>query len=184
MFTYAKIGWWGLVSPRFTESEPLVVLQAVVVGEGGRVLLAVRADLRGWELPGGEPERGEDLADALRREVREETGLDVGIDRHVGDYERSGFRPHTARIYRCHVTAGELRGSSETRDLRWFAPASLPGTLFPWHRAPIADAFAASETPVARSDHQGVGAVLWAIAIDLRMRVSGDATGLEPRDRV
>ena len=50
--------------------------------------------------------RGED---ALRREVREETGLEVAIERVVGDYRRTGFRPHRARVYRCRAIGGALR---------------------------------------------------------------------------
>ena len=70
---YAKLAWWGLVAPRWTEIRPLVVLQAVVLGQRG-VLLAVRNDLRGWELPGGHAKPGESAESALVRELREETG--------------------------------------------------------------------------------------------------------------
>ena len=54
---YAKLAWWGLISPRTSESKPLVVLQGVIVGEQG-ILLSIRSDLRGWELPGGTHEEG------------------------------------------------------------------------------------------------------------------------------
>ena len=56
---YARIAWWGLASP-MAERRPLVVAQAVVRGDEG-ILLTVRSDLRGWELPGGTQESGESL---------------------------------------------------------------------------------------------------------------------------
>ena len=56
----------------------------------------------------------------------------------------------------------------------WFDPAALPDTLFPWYRAPIADALAAAAEPAVRHEHQGLPAVLRGMRIDLRMRVSGD----------
>jgi ADP-ribose pyrophosphatase YjhB (NUDIX family) len=175
--TYARLGWWGLVAPRWIEARPLVVLQGVVVGEGG-ILLAVRSDLRGWELPGGTPEADEVLEAALVREIAEETGVDVEIDRHVGDYERGGFRPHTAKVYRCRPVGGRLRTSSETRLVRWFDPTRLPETLFPWYCQPIADALQRDRGAVLRRERHGLASVLAGLSIDLRMRGSGDRAGL------
>jgi len=169
---YARIAWWGLVAPRAPGALALVVVQAAIVRDG-EVLLAVRSDLRGWELPGGTPQPGESDAQALAREVREETGLEIEILRHVGDYQRSGFRPHTARVFLCRVRGGRERPSEETPRLRWFAAERPPATLFPWYRAPLADALAGAG-PVSRRERQGAARVLAALAIDLRMRVSDD----------
>jgi 8-oxo-dGTP pyrophosphatase MutT (NUDIX family) len=169
---WARIGWWGLVTPRIAEREPLVVHQAVVCC-GDEVLLTVRADLRGWELPGGSALPGEGDEQALRREVREETGLDVEVVQRVGDYVRSGFRPHTARVSLCRPLGGELRPSAETLRVRWFGRQALPDTLFPWYRAPLADALA-GRSGLERRETQGPAWVLEAMRIDLRMRLSGD----------
>lgn len=172
LFTYAKIGWWGLVMPKVREH--LVVAQAIVHGEDG-ILLAVRSDLRGWELSGGEVEPGETPESAVCREVWEETGLEVEVDRHIGDYERDGFRPHTAKIFLCHPVGGALQRNWETLDLRWFPREALPETLFPWFREPLRDAFdAAVETPVSKHETQALDAILEAIRIDLRMRLSNN----------
>ena len=175
--SYVTIAWWGLAAPRLTEREPLVVLQGVVCDERG-VLLAVRDDLRGWELPGGTLEAGERHREALRRELGEETGLEVEVLEHVGDYRRTGFRPHTAKIYRCRPVGGRLRPGAETRALRWFDPAALPDTLFPWYRGPLTDALGGCDNPVERDEHQGLRDVLAGLRIDLRMRWSDDRAGL------
>ena len=53
---YAKLAWWGLVTPR-GDRRPLVVYQGVVLREGC-VLLTVRSDLHGLELPGGNADPG------------------------------------------------------------------------------------------------------------------------------
>lgn len=167
---YTKLAWWGLASPRLTERAPLVIAQGVIRDERGRLLLSVRSDLMGWELPGGTPHPGEPIEDALRRELHEETGLVVEVGDLVGAYVRTGFRPHTARVYRCRPAGGALRPSRETPRLAWFDPTALPRTLFPWYRAPIADALA-GRSGVRREEHQGAAAVLAGMRIDLRMRL-------------
>jgi 8-oxo-dGTP diphosphatase len=169
--SYARLAWWGLVMPR-REGTPLVVHQAVIVGEAG-VVLAMRAELRGWELPGGAALPGESGEAALCREVHEETGLAVEVLAHIGDYFRSGFRPHTARVYRCRVIGGALRASRETPSVAWFDLNALPRTLFPWYRGPLADALAELPEPVVVREHQGWRHVAAGMAIDLAMRWRG-----------
>jgi ADP-ribose pyrophosphatase YjhB (NUDIX family) len=170
---YIQLAWWGLATPRLRERAELVVVQAVVL-RGGDVLLAVRRELRGWELPGGEPRAGESFDAALRREVREETGFEVEIEREIGRYRRTGFRRHLARVFRCRVIGGALRESPEMPRVAWFSAAAPPSTLFPWYRQPLADALRECAPVAERREHQGLRAILAGFWIDLRMRISGD----------
>ena len=171
---YLKIAWWGLVAPRVSEKRPLVVMQAVILSHDG-ILLSLRSDLQGWELPGGTLEEGEGFEEGLLREVREETGLEVEVERHVGDYVRTGFRPHTAKVYLCRPIRGELQLSWESLELRHFDPARLPETLFPWYRAPIEDALRAEAGPVVTTESQGLREIWAGMRIDLRMRLRGNS---------
>jgi len=174
-----RTAWWGFIGHRFRRRAgdgPLVVVQAVIQ-DADRVLLSVRRDLRGWELPGGNLELGESEEQALLRKVQEETGLRVEILGLVGEYQRTGFLPHRARVFRCRPLSGRLRPSLETPRLRWWDPADLPDTLFPWYRVPLADALAGLPEPVRRQEHQGLAAIWAGFRIDLRMRASGDRAG-------
>jgi ADP-ribose pyrophosphatase YjhB (NUDIX family) len=139
--------------------------------------LAVRRELRGWELPGGAVRSGEGPEAALRREILEETGVRVEVERLVGEYRRTGFRPHRARVYLCRAMGGEPTPSSETPRVEWFDLASLPDTLFPWYRLPLRDALEAGVLPVTRREHQGITAILKGMWVDLRMRFSRDRAG-------
>ena len=172
-WAYLQTVYSGLVSARWVEKSPLVVAQALTLRDsqwGEEVLLSVRSDVRGWELPGGRVESGEQSSDALAREMREETGLDVEVGHHVGDYVRTGFRPHVARVYVCRVRSGEERPSSETLEIRWFPTGDLPRELLPWYHQPIEDGLAGSPRSAQRFEHQGVDAIWAALKIDLRMR--------------
>jgi 8-oxo-dGTP diphosphatase len=169
--SYARIAWWGLASPRLVERTPLVLAQAIV-RDGDRVLLALRDDLWGWELPGGTVEPGESSEDALVREVREETGVEVRVERRVGDYVRTGFRPHRACVFEARPEAGEPRPGPETLAVRWFALDALPDDLFAWYREPLADAQKPGP-PVERRERQGLAAIAGAMRIDLRRRWRG-----------
>ena len=107
---------------------------AIVTDDEGRALLARRAGepFRGyWDLPGGFLDEGEHPLDGLRRELLEETGLEieprdlVGIwmDRY-GDDEDSH---HTLNLYwTARVLGGEPSAADDVTEVRWFAPGELP----------------------------------------------------------
>ncbi len=112
-------------------SAPLAGVGAVVVHQG-RVLLIQRGTepaLGQWSLPGGLVELGESLAEALRREVREETGLLVEpvelvelLDRIYHEGERVRYH-YVIADYLCSVTGGELRAASDAAAVRWVETA-------------------------------------------------------------
>lgn len=75
-----------------------------VICRGGRVLLLRRPNGR-WDLPGGKARKGEHVTDALRREVREETGLTIGTFEQVSVAQRRRSNGHNCLVvsYRCTV---------------------------------------------------------------------------------
>jgi 8-oxo-dGTP diphosphatase len=166
---YTHVAWEALAPRAVGGAGRARVVQAVVRSDAG-ILLCTRRELWGWELPGGTIRSGEREEDALAREVREETGVEIAVERLVGVYERSGFRGHEAHVFVCHAVGGVARGCREMPDVRWFDASQLPTTIFPWFRGPLDDALAAREGPVRRHEHQGIAAILAGARIDLAMR--------------
>ncbi|HKN54020.1 MAG TPA: NUDIX domain-containing protein [Amycolatopsis sp.] len=91
----------------------------------GRLLLIKRANEPGrgrWSLPGGRVEPGETDAEAVVREVREETGLEVTPGPLAGTVLRGPFEIHD---YRCSRNGGTLTPGDDALDARWFDVAAF-----------------------------------------------------------
>jgi ADP-ribose pyrophosphatase YjhB (NUDIX family) len=104
---------------------PKVGTDAAIFNQKGQILLMDRVDGSGWCLPCGWLEPNETPAQAIVREVKEETGLDVKVTRLVGVFTRfpeMSFSPHTmvAVVHLCEVLGGELTLSHEGLDLKYW----------------------------------------------------------------
>lgn len=108
-----------------------------VLVDGERVLLIRRGHAPragAWSVPGGRVDAGERLADAVRREAREETGLEVEPGRLLCLYEyvertRDGAVGHHYVVadYLCRITGGALRAGSDAAEARWLTLGELHG---------------------------------------------------------
>ena len=122
---------------------------AVVVNPGNEVLLQLRSDRPLWTLLGGYLDPGEDVADGIIREVREEAGIRVVPERIVGvlsgrDHFHTYNNGHQVAVIniccRCRPIDDTPPRSNddESRAVRYFPPDDLPGNLFPPHKTLIA----------------------------------------------
>ncbi|AZZ61552.1 NUDIX hydrolase [Oenococcus sp. UCMA 16435] len=108
----------------------IVAVGGVVLNENQEILL-VKTFFRGWEIPGGQVENGENLIDALKREVKEESGIEVKVGKLIGIYsniKRSdsiGSKQNIATKviidFICQKAAGKLSISSETSKSSWIS---------------------------------------------------------------
>lgn len=110
-----------------------------VIFDQERVLLAHRRDIDWWNLPGGGMESDETVEEAMRREVREETGLDVAVERLIGVYSKPQ-KQEVVLTFRCSVVGGTLSTTEESRECRFFSPDTLPPNTLPKHRQRVEDA--------------------------------------------
>ena len=118
----------------------------------GRIVLIRRRDNGKWALPGGMVDWGEDIPTAVRRELAEETGLElVKIRRLVGVYSAPNRDPRIHSI--CVVVEAEVQGKMEVQDtlevieIEAFPPTSLPpGPLAHDHNQQLQDYFNGSTT--------------------------------------
>ena len=117
-------------------TRPFLAVSATIYREG-RVLLARRAHAPGrdlFSLPGGVVEAGETLAEAVTREVLEETGLTVEPI-HLAGHREVILRDADGRVERhfvilsfaCRWVAGEAGPSDEVAETRWVAPDEIAG---------------------------------------------------------
>lgn len=111
---------------------PVVAVSAIIVDDRGWVLLIERGHepAKGlWSLPGGSVEEGETLQQALRREVTEETGLDVdvGAEVWVTTLDLAPGRPYEIHAFRAFLRGGELRHGDDAAEARFFPPGAVEG---------------------------------------------------------
>jgi 8-oxo-dGTP diphosphatase len=112
-----------------TTVAPVVAVGALVFDDQGRVLLVERAQPPGaglWSVPGGKLEGAETLAQAVAREVREETGLLVEVGALACVVERIGDGYHYVILdYLARVIGGELAAATDVRAARFVGPGEL-----------------------------------------------------------
>jgi A/G-specific adenine glycosylase len=110
---------------------PHYLVTAAVIRRGEQVLITQRpsAGLLGglWEFPGGKIQPGEDLAACLRREIREELGVEIEVGGWLGIF-RHGYTHFrvTLHAYSCLLTNGQQPQPLKADALRWVSPHELP----------------------------------------------------------
>jgi 8-oxo-dGTP diphosphatase len=109
-----------------TDGEPGVpCVGGLAYDADGRLLLILRGNDPGrglWSVPGGRVEPGESDAEAVVREMAEETGLVVEPVALVGTVRRG---PYVIADYRCAVVGGRLRAGDDATEARWCDAAAL-----------------------------------------------------------
>ncbi len=115
----------------FTQAKFMIGVTGVVRNDRGQVLLLKHRmwpDARPWGLPTGFAVKGEEFAQTVVREVREETGLEVVPGRLVR--VKSGYRLRAEIAYEARHVGGTLRlDGFEILAAQWFSPDALPEGL-------------------------------------------------------
>jgi 8-oxo-dGTP diphosphatase len=121
----ARIGHDMLLMPSIT---------AIVVNDRGEILLQKSRDTNDWRLIGGIIDPGEQPADCAVREVKEEAGIDVIVERIIGVHARPPVTyPNDDKVnfvstsFLCCAVSGEPRVcDDESLDMKYFSPQDLP----------------------------------------------------------
>jgi ADP-ribose pyrophosphatase YjhB (NUDIX family) len=134
-------------------------VSAVVLNDAGEVLLLKRADREQWALPTGTVERGEAVNEAIKREMLEETGLRISVDRLTGVYshpDQQVFSYPTGRVvhfvtscFTCTIEQGTPKADEdEALDVEFFDLDNLPEDILSMQPQWISDAIERDSTSI------------------------------------
>ena len=127
---------------KYVGHSPIMVTgtTCIIYDKEKGILLEKRADNGMWCLPGGSIELGETLEEALKREVKEETSLDIFnpklFDVKAGVhmiYPNTDEVYYTDIIYTTNEYAGELKPDAESEEIAWIPIDQLPDNIMPTH---------------------------------------------------
>ena len=120
---------------------PTVGAFAVILDAEAKLLLCHRRDRDEWNLPGGRVEKGESPWEAVVREVLEEVGLEVRVERLLGVYSVS-TRDDIVFNVLCTPVGGTLGTTSEADRVEWFNRSAIPANTSRRHVERIEEAYA------------------------------------------
>ncbi len=145
-----------------------VSVAAVIVNDQQQVLMTQRRDNGHWEPPGGVLELGESIPDGLRREVREETGLDVEPEQLTGVYKNME-RGIVALVFRVRIVGGvAAEQTEETARMQWFDAEDVTDHCDDAYAVRVLDAFD-DNGPAVRA-HDGVNVLAESAGIEHHTR--------------
>lgn len=123
-----------------TPPKHSVSVAGIVMRDDDRVLVIRREDNGQWEAPGGVLELDESFEDGVRREVLEETGLKVEVERLTGVYKNL-THGIVALVYRCRPAGGDAHPTVEARDVQWMTRDEVQTAMKPAFAVRVVDAF-------------------------------------------
>lgn len=133
-----------------------VSVAGVAIDDAGRVLLIRRRDNDQWQAPGGVLELGETFEAGVRREVLEETGIEVEVEALTGVYKNMSLGV-VALVYKCRAIGGTPSVSNESIEVAWVALDDALGRMSEVFGVRVRDAASGepSGRPASRS-HDGI----------------------------
>lgn len=103
---------------------------AIITDSENRVLVCQRHDYDLWNLPGGGMEQGESPWEAIKREVKEEIGVEVAVHRLVGIYSKPD-KNEIVFVFTCSISNGTPSLSDEVKEINYFTLEELPKNTVP-----------------------------------------------------
>lgn len=99
----------------------IVATGSLITNKNNQILL-VKTERRGWEMPGGQVEEGEDIISALKREVLEEAGVTIKIKRLATIYSSISEPSKVIIDFISEYDSGEVKATNEILEASWFSP--------------------------------------------------------------
>jgi 8-oxo-dGTP diphosphatase len=123
--------------------NPFLTVDAIIEINGGVVLIRRKNPPPGWAIPGGFVDYGETLEDAVVREMKEETSLDVKLIRQFHTYSDPDRDPrhHTVSTIFIATASGTPRAEDDAADIGIFTRNNLPEDIAFDHRQILEDYF-------------------------------------------
>lgn len=126
-----------------TPRNPLLTVDVIIETGGGIVLIERKNPPFGWAIPGGFVDYGEKIEDAVRREAKEETGLDIDLVRQFHSYSDPArdARCHTVSVVFIATASGAPKAGDDAQKAMIFSEDTLPAEIAFDHRQILDDYF-------------------------------------------
>ena len=99
----------------------IVATGSLITNKNNQILL-VKTKRRGWEMPGGQVEEGEDIISALKREVLEEAGVTIKIKKSAAIYSSVSAPSKVIVDFISEYESGDVKAANEILQASWFTP--------------------------------------------------------------
>ena len=128
-----------------------VSVAAIITDDHGRVLVVQRRDNGKWEPPGGILELDETIEEGLRREVREETGVEINTGRLTGVYKNTKLGV-VALVFHTTISHGVPGPTDETQACSWWTPEQVTERMAETFAIRVHDALRDDEPAIRAHD--------------------------------